>query len=304
MTFNFGPFLSEFAIIQPNENVTLDTESSRPKRSDSLGLFFRKVYTCTNIRLEHLCHGLQIGDETFKRKVWTVFEHVLKNFTHMLKGRHLDQILMCSVYIIGRILTKETKMFQKIINQYKKQPQAEKHVYECVSIPKRPLKEGEEEKPNDLIKFYNEVFFAEIKDYVKSFLNKNNEPPLSPLPKVKTNPPQSPIRKVSENRAVFIRPLKNNPTDEVKYNPQSPHPPLCYTFSRSPSKDLKKINDLMAKETERKSSSTALVGKRLLTDEQAEPPAKRLLLLPAQGATGVNARLELIIGDRANTNVE
>ena len=59
----------------------------------------------------------------------------------------------------------------------------------------------------------------------------------------------------------------------------------------------------MAKETERKST---LVGKRLLTDdsnseqEQQPSPAKRLLLLPSgAGATGVNARLELIIGDRA-----
>ena len=46
--------------------------------------------------------------------------------------------------------------------------------------------------------------------------------------------------------------------------------------------------------------------KRLLADDSADPaqdqpsPAKRLLLLPSgAGATGVNARLELIIGDRA-----
>ena len=59
----------------------------------------------------------------------------------------------------------------------------------------------------------------------------------------------------------------------------------------------------MAKETERKST---LVGKRLLADDSTESaqeqasPAKRLLLLPSgAGATGVNARLELIIGDRA-----
>ena len=236
-----------------------------------------------------------------------------------MKDRHLDQILMCCVYIIWKVITmrsknKDDKIFRKIINQYKKQPQAEKHVYECVLIhpkdlatPATPNKEEKEkELPNDLIKFYNEVFFKDLKSYMSNFVQ-NTDPPLSPLPKVKTHPPPSPIRKVSENHAVFIRPLKNNPSDEVKYNPQSPPPPLCYTFSRSPSKDLKKINDLMAKETERKSSTTgSLVGKRLLADDQAgeQPPAKRLLLLPAQGTTGVNARLELIIGDRANAGAE
>ena len=57
----------------------------------------------------------------------------------MMKDRHMDQILMCSMYIIWKIIfmKKENKnegVFNKIINQYKKQPQAEKHVYESVLI--------------------------------------------------------------------------------------------------------------------------------------------------------------------------
>ena len=232
----------------------MDTESSRPRRTGSLGLFFRKVYTLIKLRLDHLCTGLQMGEETFKRKVWTTLEEALKNKTHLMKDRHLDQILMCSVYITWKVISikaknKDEKIFNKIINQYKKQPQAEKHVYECVLIhpkeaseaktgpPATPNKyiSNEEEKPNDLIKFYNEIFFKEMKGFMKNFVD-NTDPPLSPLPKVKTHPPQSPIRKVSDNHTVFIRPLKNNPSDEVCYNSQSPHRPLSYSFSRSPAK--------------------------------------------------------------------
>ena len=83
LTF-FIPF-SEFSVIQPTDNVTLESELHKSKRTGSLALFFRKVYTLANLRLEHLCHGLGMSDETFKRKIWTVFEHVLKSHTDMMK---------------------------------------------------------------------------------------------------------------------------------------------------------------------------------------------------------------------------
>ena len=75
--------------------------------------------------------------------------------------------------------------------------------------------------------------------------SEDKAPPLSPLPKVKPHPPQSPLRKVSDHHTVFIRPLKMTPSDEVMFNPQSPHKPLCYSFSRSPAKvSNKKVDGL------------------------------------------------------------
>lgn len=159
-----------------------------------------------------------------------------------------------------------------------------------------------EEKPNDLIEYYNSVFVKEMMSYMKGNSDENNAPPLSPLPKVKSNPPQSPMRKVSDHQNVFVRPLKDTPSDEVLFNPQSPHRQLySYTVSRSPAKDLDAINALMRTEVERKSN----VGKRLLTvdsnmtDSKMEqpPPAKRMLLLPPT-AGGVNQKLGLIVQER------
>ena len=120
MNVNFTIFclISEFAIIQPNENVTLDTESSRPKRTGSLGLYFRKVYTLLKLRLDHLCTGLQMGEETFKRKVWTTLEEALKNKTHLMKDRHLDQILMCSVYITWKVISIKVRIFSDLDVQF------------------------------------------------------------------------------------------------------------------------------------------------------------------------------------------
>ena len=44
-----------------------------------------------------------------------------------------------------------------------------------------------EEKPNNLIQYYNEVFVKQMMSYMK---NTDTDPPLSPLPKVKPHPPQ------------------------------------------------------------------------------------------------------------------
>merc|ERR1711997_24714 len=154
---------------------------------------------------------------------------------------------------------------------------------------------------NDLIQYYNSVFVKEMMSYMKENSEVNNAPPLSPLPKVKPHPPQSPMRKVSDHHPVFIRPLKVTPSDEVLFNPQSPHRPLCYSFSRSPAKDLDAINALMRTEVERKST----VGKRLLDDLSADaneqpPTAKRVLLMPPT-AGGVNQKLGLIVHERTGS---
>ena len=72
------------------------------KRTGGLGLFFRKVYHLAHLRLDKLCSALEISDDG-KRKIWTTFEHALREETHLMKDRHLDQILMCSLYIVCRV---------------------------------------------------------------------------------------------------------------------------------------------------------------------------------------------------------
>ena len=65
-------------------------------------MFFRKVYHLAHLRLDKLCSALEIPDEA-KRKIWTTFEHALREETSLMKDRHLDQIIMCSLYIVCRV---------------------------------------------------------------------------------------------------------------------------------------------------------------------------------------------------------
>ncbi|CAK6977974.1 LOW QUALITY PROTEIN: retinoblastoma-like protein 2 [Scomber scombrus] len=106
--------------------------ASSPLKKGSLSLFFRKVYHLASVRLRDLCAKLDITPD-LRRKIWTCFEYSLVNCTEMMMDRHLDQLLMCAVYVMAKV-TKEDKSFQNIMKCYRSQPQASSNVYRSVLI--------------------------------------------------------------------------------------------------------------------------------------------------------------------------
>ncbi|XP_043563463.1 retinoblastoma-like protein 2 [Chiloscyllium plagiosum] len=109
--------------------------SSKPKKTGSVALFFRKVYHLASIRLRDLCAKLDITDD-LRRKIWTCFEYSLVNCTDLMVDRHLDQLLMCAVYIMSKV-TKEDRSFQNIMRSYRTQPQASSNIYRSVLLKAR-----------------------------------------------------------------------------------------------------------------------------------------------------------------------
>ncbi|MGH0148905.1 UNVERIFIED_CONTAM: hypothetical protein FKN15_045771 [Acipenser sinensis] len=109
--------------------------STKPRRTGSLSLFFRKVYHLASVRLRDLCVKLDISDH-LRRKIWTCFEFSLVHCTELMVDRHLDQLLMCAIYVMTKV-TKEDKSFQNIMKCYRTQPQANSSVYRSVLIKGR-----------------------------------------------------------------------------------------------------------------------------------------------------------------------
>ncbi|MBN3294718.1 RBL2 protein, partial [Polypterus senegalus] len=105
---------------------------TRPRKTGSMSLFFRKVYRLVSMRLRDLCSKLDIPDE-LRRKVWTCFEHSLVQHPELMVDRHLDQLLMCAIYVMSKV-TKEDKSFQNIMKCYRMQPQACSSVYRSVLL--------------------------------------------------------------------------------------------------------------------------------------------------------------------------
>nr|CAD2174071.1 unnamed protein product [Meloidogyne enterolobii] len=206
--------------------------------------FFKKVYHLSAIRLTDLFERLRISDELTKRKIWTLFEHVFRTKIILLKDRHLDQILMCCVYIITKVCSLKIA-FQDIIFHYRHQPQASSNVYRNVLMRMDLIdkkEDPEQTEREDLIRFYNKIFVPIVEDYVKKLYpsgpeSKENVFPLISMPKTLVNP-LSP-RKVIGDR-INVIPLSQYSQTIARHRSTR-----RFDIYKSPSKDLRTINAMV-----------------------------------------------------------
>ena len=84
------------------ETTNVSSVTPKPTKTGSLCIFFRKVYHVAHLRLDFLCHTLEIAEDV-KRKIWTAFEYTIRQQTDLMRDRHLDQLLMCSLYIVCKV---------------------------------------------------------------------------------------------------------------------------------------------------------------------------------------------------------
>ncbi|KAM9546204.1 retinoblastoma-like protein 2 isoform 3-T5 [Salvelinus alpinus] len=118
---------------QPQNPVT-----HRPQSKGSISLFLRKVYHLVSMRLRDICVKLDIC-EALRLKIWTCVEHSLVHCTDLMLDRHLDQILMCAIYVMAKV-TNVDMPFKLIMQCYKTQPQASNCVFRSVLISGRNTK--------------------------------------------------------------------------------------------------------------------------------------------------------------------
>ncbi|VBB28062.1 unnamed protein product [Acanthocheilonema viteae] len=245
-----------------------DAESSSP--SSATLLFFRKA----SVRLRDLCERVRL-DEKGRQRAWTLFEHVLRTETSLMAGRHLDQNLMCCLYVVAKI-GQQNISFHDIMYHYRHQPQAASRVYrrvmvESISSPPIILDDGAShdsvgsasgdkfrsessvsgvvtgsgtatpEHQNveyiDLIKYYNHIFIARVKSFVQKLQPgfTENGVSLLSIPVVQCNR-LSPQRSVSDR--ITVTPMPSS-------LPSSPSRPYRYVFDKTPVKELNSINLIM-----------------------------------------------------------
>ncbi|KAM9296189.1 retinoblastoma-like protein 1 [Gastrophryne carolinensis] len=290
------------------------TSGGKPKKTGSLALFFRKVYHLASVRLRDLCLKLYLSND-LRRKIWTLFEYSLVHSTDLMKDRHLDQLLLCAVYIMAKI-TKEEQLFQDIMKCYRNQPQAQSHVYRSVLLKRVPLAQKDDLGANqdvemvdcdsndsrdaihvaggaddqsergDLITFYNNVYVERVKSFALKYAIGNEQlvaaPPLSPFPSIKQQA-GSP-RRVSQQHSIYVSPHKNTSC----LTPRTAA--LLYKFNGSPSKCLMDINSMIKQEQRSR--------KRAITiDSDSESPAKRLC---QENDDALLKRLQDVVSERAN----
>uniref|UniRef100_A0A4W5JP71 Retinoblastoma-like 2 (p130) n=1 Tax=Hucho hucho TaxID=62062 RepID=A0A4W5JP71_9TELE len=259
---------------QPQNPVT-----HRPQSEGSISLFLRKVYHLVSMRLRSICVKLDIC-EALRLKIWTCVEHSLVHCTDLMLDRHLDQILMCAIYVMAKV-TKVDMPFKLITQCYKTQPQAGNCVFRSVLIsgrntkpsqnspgrsnrenidadpssslliyqtppthptgPRAPCRQDQEERGH-LIYFYNTVYVKQMKDFALRYTSSSltiagvETPPLSPYPCQRIGS----LRRLrpSNHHSLYISPHKPS-------THPSPHTGVLYYVSRSPSKRLREVNDMV-----------------------------------------------------------
>ena len=262
-----------------------------------------QVYNLAEIRFDTMCNSFHL-DENSVRIVWTCFEWIMMKHCHVMKDRHIDQILMCVLYLVCKIRN-NPKNFTDILHHYRNfQPQSDSHVYRSVLI--KPGSNAEKTEPppeasenpdtpvpsmppptpsrlansstvgkdgevrGDLIKFFNTVFLEldGLKDFSLKFgVKRETHPPVSPRPKLRAMSHMSPRKQVSESYKLYTRPLRQE--DALQLQQSSPVRKLSYTVSMSPAKDLAAINEMV------RNSCIKNPIKRKLLDDEDDPAPKR-----------------------------
>uniref|UniRef100_A0A8P4G9Y5 Retinoblastoma-like protein 1 n=1 Tax=Dicentrarchus labrax TaxID=13489 RepID=A0A8P4G9Y5_DICLA len=301
-----GTITAQFLLTaSPSRVASAPTASSepqagigRPRRTGSLALFFRKVYHLASVRLRDLCVKLDIPSE-LRGKIWTCFEHALVHCTDLMRDRHLDQLLLCSVYIISKI-TKETHTFHDIMKCYRSQPQASSHVYRSVLLPAEKTNQvsgeansnqpGEEER-GDLIQFYNGVFVLKVKSFALRYATHDNRadaPPLSPFPSVRAQP-LSP-RRISQRHSLYVSPHKNS---AGCLTPNS----YTYRINSSPSKELSDINRMIRQGCVSRKRAFTMEGDVMMSSS-CDSPSKRACPENGSSPDVLLKRLQDVVSER------
>jgi len=197
--------------------VKVETNDSEEKvekiRKNSVDLFYRKIYHMMARRIQHLAARIDvprvsIGNNLIQT-IFTIFENCLIHHSGLFKDRHIDQILLCSVYIVCKVLRPSTEIkFIDILAAYRAQPQFNREVYRTVLI--------KENQYGDLILFYNTIFAPLIGSKARQFSSNTdhnlNTGPLSPLPcmrQIEFSP-----RRLSSRHSIFISPHKTKETPD------------------------------------------------------------------------------------------
>lgn len=182
----------------PNQPAAL---TPRPAKSNSLSLFYKKLYRLAYNRLKMLCSYLLSLHPELEPIIWTLFQHTLQDEYEIMRDRHLDQLMMSAMYAIAKVKSVDLR-FKTIVTAYKTMPNTKQETFKHVLIT--------EGNYDSIIVFYNQVFMQKLKTNILQYAAPR-PPTLSPIPQIPRSPykfPNSPLR-VPGSSNVYISPMKS-----------------------------------------------------------------------------------------------
>ncbi|CAG5875392.1 unnamed protein product [Menidia menidia] len=177
-------------------------QAPRLPKSNSLSLFYKKLYRLAYTRLKLLCSYLLSSHPDLEPIIWTLFQHTLQHEYELMRDRHLDQLMMSAMYAICKVKSVDLR-FKSIVSAYKNMPNTNQETFKHVLIT--------EGLYDSIIVFYNQVFMQKLKINILQYAS-TRPPTLSPIPQIPCSPykfSNSPLRVPGSNN-VYVSPMKNS----------------------------------------------------------------------------------------------
>ena len=153
-------------------------QSPGPNRAmASLEVVIKKVRFLAAARVNEMCARLVLP-EKLMRQVWGCVKHAFEAQRALMRGRHLDQLVMCSIYGAHCKVNKHEITFRHIIDHYRKQADASPAIF-------RQVRMGGDHPPADIISFYNQLYIPAMKQFLMAVVA---QPPLDPPSHPATSP--------------------------------------------------------------------------------------------------------------------
>ncbi|XP_077403089.1 retinoblastoma-associated protein [Vanacampus margaritifer] len=178
-------------------------QNPRHLKSNSLSLFYKKLYRLAYTRLKMLCSYLPSSHPELEPIIWTLFQHTLQHKYELMRDRHLDQLMMSAMYAIYKVKSSVELRFKAIVSSYKNMPNTSQETFKHVLIT--------EGHYDSIIVFYNEVFMQRLKTNILQYAS-TRPPTLSPIPQIPRSPykfPSSPLRLPGSSN-VYVSPMKSS----------------------------------------------------------------------------------------------
>ena len=152
---------------------TAQGRRSRSARLRTLEFFFRRLLAAAARRLHDVTERLELGGAIVDQ-AWTLVKYCLYNHHHLVVNRHVDTIMLCSVYATAKISEARPEVtFKRILDAYRSQHHSSngRAVSVLKNIRASPPRAGGPAKQLHIIDFYNRIFIGSVKSYVLQFQN-------------------------------------------------------------------------------------------------------------------------------------
>ncbi|XP_040968215.1 retinoblastoma-related protein isoform X5 [Gossypium hirsutum] len=227
-----------------------------------INIFFSKINKLAAVWINGMVERLQLSQE-IRESVYFLFQQILSQRTSLFFNHHIDQIILCCLYVVAKLSQLELP-FKEITRNYRKQLQGRPEVYCSVFVDRSSTQQNGRTRQDHvgIVAFYNTKFIPAIKYLLEELdlsrtttrttqvpeSNNSNDGPCPGSPKVASFPslPDMSPMKVSAKHNVYVSPLRASKMDAlISHSARSYY--ACVGEStrafQSPSKDLTAINN-------------------------------------------------------------